>query len=65
MTRGHPHHIKAGYALLRAVWANDPLAFESVYRWTRANLAHKDHLFAWQGRHGGVSDPNAPGKGFA
>lgn len=37
------------YAMLRAVWANDPWTFESVWRWTRDNLqVRKDRLFAWK-----------------
>ncbi len=38
-----------GYALLRAVWANDHVAFKQVYQWTRENLMIRgDHLAAWK-----------------
>jgi cellulose synthase (UDP-forming) len=47
------------YALLRAVWSNDPLAFEAVYAWTRAHLAREDRLFAWRWQGGAVTDANA------
>ncbi len=37
------------YAMLRAVWANDPWTFEAVWRWTRVNLqVRDDRLFAWK-----------------
>ncbi|MCI0673532.1 MAG: glycosyl hydrolase family 8 [Myxococcaceae bacterium] len=37
------------YAMLRAVWANDPWTFESVWRWTRHHLQVRgDKLFAWK-----------------
>lgn len=37
------------YAMLRAVWANDPATFEAVWAWTRNNLRVRgDHLFAWK-----------------
>jgi endo-1,4-beta-D-glucanase Y len=40
------------YALLRAVWANDPATFARVYRWSKENLSrearHGDHLLSWQ-----------------
>ncbi|GAC1593541.1 MAG: hypothetical protein NVS4B10_00360 [Myxococcales bacterium] len=37
------------YALLRAVWSNDPWTFQSVWRWTRQNLQVRgDKLFAWK-----------------
>lgn len=38
-----------GYAMLRAVWPNDRLAFSSVWKWTKQNLkVRPDTLFAWQ-----------------
>jgi len=38
-----------GYALLRAVWSEDPQTFASVWEWTRQNLQVRgDHLFAWK-----------------
>jgi endoglucanase len=40
------------YALLRAVWANDPDTFVRVYAWTHQHLSrhktHGDHLLAWR-----------------
>lgn len=43
------------YALLRAVWADDPEAFARIHRWTLRRLQHGDptRLPAWKyGRHG-------------
>ncbi len=38
-----------GYAMLRAVWANDHPAFQQVYQWTRNNLMIRgDRLAAWK-----------------
>ncbi|HEM47216.1 MAG TPA: hypothetical protein ENO23_09275, partial [Alphaproteobacteria bacterium] len=38
-----------GYAMLRAVWSDDPDTFARVWRWTRQNLQIRDdHLFAWK-----------------
>ncbi|TMA31081.1 MAG: hypothetical protein E6J87_16550, partial [Deltaproteobacteria bacterium] len=38
-----------GYAMLRAVWSNDPNTFERVWDWTKKNLRVRgDHLFAWK-----------------
>jgi endoglucanase len=40
------------YALLRAVWANDPATFQRVYGWTWKNLSRRqiqgDALLAWR-----------------
>jgi endoglucanase len=40
------------YALLRAVWSNDPAVFNRVYAWTYKNLSrvrtHGDNLLAWR-----------------
>ena len=40
-----------GYALLRALWADDQETFVRVYRWTGKHLSrettHGDHLLAW------------------
>lgn len=39
------------YALLRAVWANDPTTFQRVYGWTWKNLSRQaqgDALLAWR-----------------
>jgi cellulose synthase (UDP-forming) len=37
------------YALLRAVWANDPWTFAEVWQWTRQHLQVRgDRLFAWK-----------------
>ena len=48
------------YALLRAVWANDPWTFRDVWRWTRANLQVRpgDKLLAWKWK-GKVLDANS------
>lgn len=47
------------YAMLRSVWANDPQAFETVWRWTRENLqVREDRLFAWK-YNGRVLDYNS------
>jgi endoglucanase len=48
-----------GYALLRAVWMGDRASFDTVWRWTAANLQVRgDGLFAalWSG--GSVQDHN-------
>ncbi|HET8761515.1 MAG TPA: glycosyl hydrolase family 8 [Nitrospiria bacterium] len=38
-----------GYAMLRAVWSNDRLAFASAWQWTKQHLqVRNDHLFAWK-----------------
>lgn len=38
-----------GYAMLRAVWSNDPATFEAVWKWTRQNLRVRGAaLFAWK-----------------
>lgn len=38
-----------GYAMLRAVWANDRTTFISVWNWTKQNLQVRlDKLFAWK-----------------
>ncbi|HYX90927.1 MAG TPA: glycosyl hydrolase family 8, partial [Myxococcaceae bacterium] len=48
-----------GYAMLRAVWANDPWTFESVWQWTRQHLQTRgDRLFAWKWK-GRVLDSNS------
>ncbi|MGE0529581.1 MAG: glycosyl hydrolase family 8, partial [Bdellovibrionales bacterium] len=48
-----------GYALLRAVWANDRRMFEMVWSWTRDHLqVRKDRLFAWKFK-GHVKDIHA------
>ncbi len=37
------------YALLKAVWMNDPVTFQRVWLWTRANMRRpSDHLFGWR-----------------
>jgi len=42
-----------GYAMLRAVWADDPATFERTWRWTRENLQKRDDkLFAWKWKDG-------------
>jgi len=47
-----------GYAMLRAVWSGDRETFDSVWRWTQANLERSDHLFSWKWK-GSVLDENA------
>src|SRR5262249_26980407 len=38
-----------GYALLRAVWSDDPAIFQQVWSWTQQNLqVRSDKLFAWK-----------------
>ncbi|MDX2085793.1 MAG: glycosyl hydrolase family 8 [Candidatus Melainabacteria bacterium] len=38
-----------GYAMLRAVWMNDPETFNRVYQWSIQNLKVRgDQLFAWK-----------------
>lgn len=36
-----------GYALLRAVWEDDPATFERVFRWTEEHLKRDDGLYSW------------------
>jgi len=37
------------YALLKAVWMDDPTVFEKTWQWTNTHLARPhDHLFAWR-----------------
>ncbi len=37
------------YALLKAVWMNDPEVFEKTWQWTQRELDRpKDHLFGWR-----------------
>ncbi|MDX1567371.1 MAG: glycosyl hydrolase family 8 [Longimicrobiales bacterium] len=36
-----------GYALLRAVWEDDPGTFDRVFRWTETHLKRDDGLYAW------------------
>ena len=43
------HSEGQGYGMLLAVAANDRVAFERIWAWTRANLAVRaDDLFAWR-----------------
>lgn len=38
-----------GYAMLRAVWSNDRIAFAATWDWTKQHLqVRDDHLFAWK-----------------
>lgn len=38
-----------GYAMLRAVWSDDPVTFTRVWEWTKRNLqVREDRLFAWK-----------------
>src|SRR5205823_12664376 len=47
------------YAMLRAVWANDPWTFREVWRWTKENLQTRgDKLFAWKWK-GRILDRNS------
>lgn len=59
------HSESQGYGLLLAVAHDDRAAFESLWKWTDANLrVRDDRLFAWRwkpasdGQGGGVDDPN-------
>lgn len=36
-----------GYALLRALWEDDPVTFDRVFRWTEDHLARDDGLYSW------------------
>lgn len=47
-----------GYAMLRAVWSGDHDTFESVWGWTKKNLARDDNLFSWKWKNG-IVDINA------
>lgn len=53
------------YAMLRATWMNDPGEFQTVWRWTQANLqVRQDHLFGylWGQNQGGqwtLLDPSS------
>ncbi len=48
-----------GYAMLRAVWSNDPESFARVWTWTKSNLRVRgDYLFAWKWKDG-VIDKHA------
>ncbi|HET9594865.1 MAG TPA: glycosyl hydrolase family 8 [Anaeromyxobacteraceae bacterium] len=48
------------YALLRAVWADDRVTFEAVWRWTREHLQTRpDRLLAWKWANGKVVDSNS------
>jgi cellulose synthase (UDP-forming) len=48
-----------GYAMLRAVWANDPVTFDRVWQWTKDHLrVRNDRLFAWKWK-GRVLDKNS------
>ena len=51
-----------GYALLRAVWMRDEVAFRTVFRWTEQHLKRPDGLYSWRwsAKAGGqVIDPNS------
>lgn len=43
------------YAMLRAVWINDPKTFENVYKWTKDHFQYRgsDKLFSWLWLNGG------------
>ncbi len=47
-----------GYAMLRAVWANDRPTFVSVWNWTKQHLQirQNDKLFAWKWKGKALSD---------
>jgi cellulose synthase (UDP-forming) len=48
-----------GYAMLRAVWSQDPATFESVWQWTKSHLQIRtDALFAWKWKDNAL-DQNA------
>jgi cellulose synthase (UDP-forming) len=46
-----------GYAMLRAVWADDQASFDRIWTWTKQNLRGRgDRLFAWKWKNGAVVD---------
>jgi cellulose synthase (UDP-forming) len=49
------------YGMLRAVWQNDHVAFERIWRWTQRHLQTRrdDHLFSWKWYGGRVLDRNS------
>lgn len=50
-----------GYALLRAVWEDDPDTFRTVSAWTREHLLRDDglHSWLWSSSEQRVVDPNS------
>ncbi|MGH2717828.1 MAG: glycosyl hydrolase family 8 [Actinomycetota bacterium] len=46
------------YALLRAVWSNDPATFAQVWGWTQTHLQRPDGLMSWLYQGGKVADPS-------
>jgi endo-1,4-beta-D-glucanase Y/4-amino-4-deoxy-L-arabinose transferase-like glycosyltransferase len=44
------------YALLRAVWSNDPATFNRVWGWTQAHLQRPDGLCSWLWKDNRVAD---------
>ncbi|HEU5001419.1 MAG TPA: glycosyl hydrolase family 8 [Actinomycetota bacterium] len=47
------------YALLRAVWSNDPEGFDAAWAWSQAHLLRPDGLCSWLWRGGAVADPSS------
>ncbi|HEV2339205.1 MAG TPA: glycosyl hydrolase family 8, partial [Patescibacteria group bacterium] len=49
------------YALMRAVWENDPVIFSGVWAWTRDHLEYRsqDKLFSWLWSNGKLGDSNS------
>src|SRR5262249_30393857 len=48
-----------GYALLRAVWADDSATFQKVWSWTKQTLqVRSDKLFAWKWKEQ-ILDPHS------
>ncbi len=57
---GISHSEGQGYAMLLAVAFRDPMRFERLWRWTRAQLQIRDdHLLAWRWVPGGTPEPVA------
>jgi endo-1,4-beta-D-glucanase Y/4-amino-4-deoxy-L-arabinose transferase-like glycosyltransferase len=47
------------YAMLRAVWLNDPAGFYRVWSWSRTNLLGPQRLMGWSWRDGALTDPHS------
>lgn len=46
------------YALLRAVWSNDPTSFDEAWTWTQSHLLRPDGVSSWVWKGGKVADPS-------
>jgi endo-1,4-beta-D-glucanase Y/4-amino-4-deoxy-L-arabinose transferase-like glycosyltransferase len=47
------------YAMLRAVWSDDRVAFDRAWAWTEANLMRPDGLPAWLWQEGEIVDAHS------